>query len=239
MLRSAERSGLRLQIDDIDGVRVAFTDRVGGVSEAPYDSLNLAARVGDHPSKVGTNRRRAAEAAGFDLDALALARQVHGRDLIDVHPGDVGVVGEGDALFADEPGVVLGILTADCAPVILAGPGGIGVAHAGWRGLVGGVIDVAMARLGVVERAWVGPAIRSCCYTVGEEVVAGFREAGLPVADESHVDPAAAAAATLDRAGVAEVQVAPQCTSCDARYFSYRRDGVTGRQGAFVWLTAR
>ena len=237
MLRTEQRAGLRLLLDEVDGVRVAFTDRVGGVSAAPYDSLNLAARVGDHPSKVGTNRRRAADAAGFDVDALALARQVHGRDLIDVRPGDAGVIGEGDALFAHEPGVVLGILTADCAPVILAGPAGIGIAHAGWRGLVAGVIDVAVARLGVVERAWVGPAIHSCCYEVGAEVITAFESAGLPIAVDGHVDPAAAAAAALDRAGVPEIEVVPDCTSCDVRYFSYRRDGVTGRQGAFISLT--
>lgn len=236
MLRTEQRAGLRLLFEEIDGVRVAFTDRVGGVSAAPYDSLNLAARVGDHPSKVGTNRRRAAAAAGFDPDALALARQVHGRDLIDVRRGDAGVIGAGDALFTQEPGVVLGILTADCAPVILAGPGGIGIAHAGWRGLVAGVIDVAVARMGVVERAWVGPAIHSCCYEVGAEVIAAFRSAGLPVADDSHVDPATAAATALDRAGVPEIEVVADCTSCDARYFSYRRDGVTGRQATIAAL---
>lgn len=239
MLREERHSDLRLLVDEIDGVRVAFTDRLGGVSVPPYESLNLAARVGDHPSMVGTNRRRAAEAAGFALDELALARQVHGRDLIEVLPGTAGVVGEGDALVASEPGVVLGILTADCAPVLLAGPGGIGVAHAGWRGLVAGVIDVAVAWLGIVERAWVGPSIHSCCYAVGDEVLEAFRSAGLPVADAGHVDTATAAVAALHRAGVAEVEVAAECTSCDARYFSYRRDGLTGRQGAFVWRTER
>lgn len=232
------RLGVRLLTDDtMPGVAVAFTDRMGGVSTAPYDSLNLAARVGDHPSRVATNRRRAATASGFDLDDLALARQVHGRDLIDVVPGQSGVVGEGDALVASEAGIVLGILTADCAPVILAGPAGIGVAHAGWRGLVAGVVDVAVARLGVVERAWVGPAIHSCCYEVGPEVIEAFVAAGLPTADDRHVDPAAAAGAALEGVRVPRVDVAALCTSCDARYFSYRRDGLTGRQGAFVWIT--
>lgn len=237
MLTETSRAGIGLLEDSSSpDVAVAFTDRMGGVSTTPYDSLNLAARVGDHPSSVGTNRRKAAKAAGFDVDRLALARQVHGRDLIDVRPGAAGVVGEGDALAATEPGVVLGILTADCAPVLLAGPGGIAVAHAGWRGLVAGVIDVAVARLGVVERAWVGPAIHSCCYEVGPEVIEAFGAVGLPIADDTHVDPAAAAGAALDRAGVPQVDIAAPCTSCDPRYFSYRRDGVTGRQGAFVWI---
>jgi YfiH family protein len=162
--------------------------------------------------------------------------QVHAADVIDVGPDDAGVVGEADGLFSATPGPVLAILAADCAPVILWGADGVAIVHAGWRGLVAGVVAKGVERVGAVHAAWVGPAIRACCYEVGAEVIAAFRDAGLPVADESHVDPGLAAGAALADAGVQRVAIAGLCTSCDDRFFSYRRDGVTGRHGAFVSL---
>lgn len=219
-----------------DGVLVAFTARLGGVSKAPFDTLNLAVRVGDERSDVMENRRRAAAAAGFDADRIALALQVHAADVLDVAPGDSGVLGEADGLFATEPGPVLAILAADCAAVALAGERGIALVHAGWRGLVAGVIAKGVERVGEVHAAWVGPSIHSCCYEVGPEVVAAFGAAGLPVADDSHVDPGRAAVAALRDAGVEHVTMSEICTSCDPRFFSYRRDGLTGRHGAFVSL---
>ena len=220
------------------GMLVAFTNRHGGMSDDPYRSLNLAARVGDDPATVAVNRKRAAGALGFAADRLALARQVHGAELIEVGQSDSGVLGEADGLVARAPGPVLGILTADCAPVVVRGGDGIAVLHAGWRGLVAGVIEAGLGALEAPQSAWIGPSIRSCCYEVGDEVVAAFRSRDLPVAGNDRVDPAGAAAALLERAGVPEVVVAPQCTHCDPDYFSYRRDGVTGRQGAFAALTA-
>lgn len=218
------------------GWLVAFTGRRGGVSTAPYDSLNLAARVGDYPESVAKNRRRAATAVGFDGDRLALARQVHEADLIDVGVTDAGVLGDADGLTVTHPGAVAAILTADCAPVVVAASDAIGVLHAGWRGLVAGVIEAGLEALDGVEAAWVGPCIHACCYEVGPEVIEAFIKRGLPVAAPDRVDPARAAAAALQRAGVANVVVAEECTHCDPRYFSYRRDGVTGRQGAFAGL---
>jgi copper oxidase (laccase) domain-containing protein len=106
--------------------------------------------------------------------------------------------------------------------------------HAGWRGLVAGVIEAGIATLGSPLRAWIGPCIRACCYEVGSEVVEAFRSKDLPVADRSHVDIAEAATAALSRAGVSQVAVSDACTCCNPSYFSYRRDGVTGRQGAFA-----
>ena len=220
------------------GVLVAFTNRHGGMSDDPYRSLNLAARVGDDPATVAVNRKRAAGALGFDADRLALARQVHGAELIEVAEDDSGVVGDADGLIARSPGPVLGILTADCAPVIVRGGDGIAVLHAGWRGLVAGVIEAGLAAIEPPHSAWIGPSIHACCYEVGDEVVDSFRSRDLPVAANNRVDPAEAAAALLDRAGVSDVVIASQCTHCDADYFSYRRDGVTGRQGAFAALTA-
>lgn len=233
------RDGIRFLADEKaheSGLIVAFTDREGGSSAAPYDSLNLAARVGDDPDAVAANRNKVAAAAGFDVSRLALARQVHQADLIEVDRGHAGVLGEADGLIVREPGPVAAILTADCAPVVVAGDHTIGVLHAGWRGLVAGVIEAGLEVLEGANRAWIGPCIHACCYEVGPEVVDSFLARGLPVADLTHVDPAQAAAAILKREGVGDVAVATDCTHCGDAYFSFRRDGVTGRQGAFAGL---
>jgi polyphenol oxidase len=217
------------------GVGIAFSDRRGGISSPPFDDLNLALRVGDGRAPVEENRRRVAAAAGFELEALALARQVHGATAIEVGPGQTGVVGEADVLFTRSRGVVIGILTADCAPVVVVGDDGVAVAHAGWRGVVAGAVDRGLEVVGRARAAWIGPAIHSCCYQVGPEVVTAFEARGLPVEGRDRVDPAGAAAHVLARAGV-ETIVSDYCTHHMGRYFSYRRDGVTGRQGAFAWI---
>lgn len=214
--------------------RVAFSDRDGGVSDAPFHTLNLGLFVGDEEGAVWENRIRVGKAAGFDADDLALAKQVHGAEVAEAAQG--GMVGEADVLVTDVSGPVIGILTADCAPVVLEGTSRIGIAHAGWRGVVGGAVETALSAVGDVERAWIGPSIHSCCYEVGPEVVEAFRAKDLPVEEGTRVDPARSAAVLLRRAGVDQVVVSDICTSCDERYFSYRRDGVTGRQGAFAWL---
>lgn len=231
--------GIRLQVDETaatHGVLVAFTDRNGGASPVPYDSLNLAARVGDDPDLVARNRATVAGAAGFDPAKLRLARQIHGADLLQVTSNDPTVAGEADVLATSEPGVVVGILTADCTPVIVVGRDRVAIAHAGWRGLVAGVVGVAVEAVGDVRAAWVGPSIHACCYEVGPEVIEAFRSRGLPVAGPDRVDPGRAATFALHRAGVQRVASSIDCTSCDRRYFSYRRDGRTGRQGAFAAL---
>jgi copper oxidase (laccase) domain-containing protein len=133
-------------------------------------------------------------------------------------------------------GPVAAILTADCAPVAVAGSDGIAIAHAGWRGLVGGAIERAVEAVGEPAAAWVGPCIHACCYSVGTDVIEVFHGGGLPVEAADRVDPARAAETILRRAGVERVAVASECTSCDPRYFSYRRDGITGRQAGIVAL---
>ena len=241
-LVEAHRDGVRLILDpgaSEAGVMVAFSDRDGGVSPAPYDTLNLAASVGDRRETVDENRSTVALAAGFDPATLRFARQVHGADVLEVTSADPIVTGEGDVMITTRPDVTLAILTADCTPVILAGPRGVAVAHAGWRGLVGGVIEAAVSALGRVDAAWVGPSISACCYEVGPEVIAAFESHGLPVAGSDRVDPGRAAESALRRAGVERVAASAICTSCDRRYFSYRRDGTTGRQGAFAALVHR
>ena len=221
------------------GLIVAFSDRRGGTSSAPYDTLNLAARVGDNRDDVTANRKLVGEAAGFDPDKLALTRQVHGAEVVDVPPGASGKVGEGDVLVARKPGSVLGILTADCVPLILLGDRGVAVVHAGWRGLVAGVIEAGVAAVQPVLAAWIGPGIRGCCYEVGPEVVDAFESRGLPIADDTHVDPAEAARFVLARSGVGNLVASQHCTAHNPNYFSYRRDGLTGRQGAFVSISKR
>jgi len=234
-----ERDGVGLEVDEgarSHGLLVAFSGRRGGTSEPPFDELNVALSVGDEPEAVGENRRRVARAAGFEPWALALARQVHGADLVQVGRRRRGLVGEADGLVARHRGPVLGLLSADCAPVVVAGARGLAVAHAGWRGLVGGIVGRAVAAVEPVRAAWVGPSIRSCCYEVGAPVVEAFRSSGLPTADDRHVDIADAAAAALGAAGVERVAVSEACTRCDDRWFSHRRDAVTGRNGAFAAL---
>jgi YfiH family protein len=218
------------------GWLLGFSSRRGGVSPAPFDTLNLALRGGDRPELVTENRRRVASAVGIPVDSLALARQVHRADVLRAEPGQSGVLGEADVLVATEPGPVLGIFTADCAPVLLAGRRGVAVAHAGWRGLVAGAIERAVEAVSPVTAAWIGPCIHACCYEVGPEVIAAFQDAGLPISGPDRIDPAEASAFALRRAGAPKVAVASACTCCDTDYFSYRRDGLTGRQGAFLAL---
>lgn len=217
------------------GLLVAFADRHGGISVPPFDSLNLAARVGDDPAAVAENRERVARALGRRSEEFVYSRQVHGTRVVDVDTRARGMVGEADGLFTQEPGCVLTMLTADCAPVVVAGAGGVAILHAGWRGLAAGVIEAGLGRIGTPATAWIGPSIRACCYEVGPEVVTAFEARGLPIAAPNRVDPPEAAAALLANAGVDPIIASP-CTSCDPAYFSYRRDGVTGRQGAFVGL---
>lgn len=219
------------------GVRIAFTDRRGGVSTGPFQSLNLSTAVGDEDASVAANRHAVTTAAGFEPNDLTLGRQVHGAGVLEVHGETSGVVGEGDALIARSPGVAIGVLTADCVPILLASQRGVAAVHAGWRGLVGGVIEESVKALGDVETAWVGPGIHACCYEVGPEVEEAFRKRSLPVAGTRRVDPVRAAAVALRRAGIDRIASSFECTSCEPRFFSHRRDGDTGRQGGFIeWM---
>ncbi|MBF0177563.1 MAG: peptidoglycan editing factor PgeF [Magnetococcales bacterium] len=162
----------------MQGVRFFFTTRPHGVSQGSYDSLNLADHVGDHPESVRRNRQRLMRLLDLPDERLCLLRQVHGTRVhltSDVHPTPPP---EGDALVTDQPDLVLGILTADCAPVLLADPVArvIGAAHAGWRGAVAGIITTcleAMCRLGAQRHrvvAVIGPCIGPSTFVVGPDV---------------------------------------------------------------------
>lgn len=237
-LNWSDRAGVPVLTDrslDRSDLVVAFTCRVGGLSAPPYATLNLSDYVGDEDAAVSGNKEIALAAGGFEPGSLASLRQVHGTDVTTVEAGQCGTLGEADALSTSATETTLGVLAADCVPVLMRGPGGIAAAHAGWRGLVAGVLEAAAASVEATS-AWIGPCIHACCYEVGPEVVEAFEDAGLPVADDRHVDPGRGAAVALRRAGVDSVVAATECTSCDDRFFSYRRDGQTGRQAGLIAL---
>jgi YfiH family protein len=210
---------------------VAFTTRLGGVSEGPYESLNLGAR-GDDPACVAENRRIACDALGLDAESLAVNRQQHSPT---VHRAEHGSRDEpGDGLWSDEPGQPMLALGADCLPIAVATTEGmprLAVLHAGWRGLADGVVEAGVLALGgQPTAAIVGPAVGPCCYEVGPEVSERF-DADLPT--HGILDLWTAAERALLRAGVTEVERVDLCTQCNPElFFSHRRSGPTrGAQG--------
>lgn len=229
-------------------VRVLSTLRTGGVSEGPYASFNLAAHVGDDPEAVAANRRLLRESAQLPGEPLWL-EQVHGCAVVR-HAGGAGTPPRADASVAFGPGQVCAVMTADCLPVVLADQAGtrIGVAHAGWRGLLGGVLQAAIAALEVPAAqlvAWLGPAIGPAAFEVGPEVRDAYRarDAGsdacfVPNASGRYqADLYGLATRVLESAGVAGVHGGGWCTHAEAsRFFSFRRDGTTGRMATLAWL---
>lgn len=219
---------------DLPGAAVLFTTRHGGVSRGAYASLNLGPWTDDHADAVGENRRRVAQVAGATLQQ---GHQVHGARVA-VDSG--ATVQEADGQVATRTsggGHAPIVLTADCLPVALAGPEGVAMLHAGWRGLAGGIIAAGVAALGGrVDAAAIGPGAGPCCYEAGEEVHAAFAHLGPDVRRGRHADLWAVARAQLRAAGVDEIHDTDLCTMCDSRFFSHRRDGgVTGRQAGVIW----
>jgi polyphenol oxidase len=219
---------------DLGAARARFTLREGGVSTGAYASLNLGPLTEDDPEAVAENRRRVAHAAGV---GLAGVRQVHGTRVVE---GRVTAREEADGVWTRDPGVGVLVLTADCLPVVVAGEAAVAALHAGWRGLVGGVLEEGVRALrhageGGPLRAAIGPGAGVCCYEVGEEVAGRF---GAAHRRGRHVDLKAAATERLRAVGVTAVEDVGVCTMCDSRCFSHRRDGgVTGRQGGLGWLS--
>ena len=225
---------------------VVTTRRLPGMSLPPYDACNLGSRCGDAPDAVAANRAAQISALGLPAPPRWL-RQIHGIDVADA-----------DAMvWEDEPcadaavargHAVLAILTADCLPVLFCADNGsaIAAAHAGWRGLAGGVIEATLARLGVPASrvlAWLGPAIGAASYEVGDEVRAAFVD-GHPLAAQAfaptrpghwHCDLYALARQRLAAAGVARVHGGGFDTFTDTRFYSYRRCPETGRFASMVW----
>lgn len=235
------------------GIRVVFTTKHGGFSDAPFASLNLSFVSGDDPGVVRRNRARVLGELGADPAAWTSGKQVHGAS---VARADAGTAGAGafdpattipatDALWTDEPGVPMAVLTADCVPLVLADPDRrrVGVVHAGWRGLVGGVIEAAGEAMGGATVAGIGPSIGPCCYEVGDDVAEpAARALGEQVVrattNKPHLDLWRGARAALRRAGVPEVGLAALCTLCDRDRFFSHRAGDDARQGVVAMLEA-
>ena len=219
---------------------IAFSTRHGGVSEGPYESLNLGVLTRDGPENAQENRRRLCDAVGADAERLAMNRQVHSATVNRAVPGERGR--EGDGLWTDEPGVPMLKLTADCLPIALVrrtGPPALALLHAGRMGLLEGVVEAGVAALGGADlAAAVGPGIGPCCYEIGEDIADAYRARfGGGVLRGRHLDLWTSAERILRDAGVDSVERLDVCTACSADFFSHRRDGgVTGRQGVIGYV---
>lgn len=227
-------------------VHALITTRRGGVSLPPYDSLNLGDHVGDDPAAVAVNRRVLRSRLPAEP---AWLKQVHGRGIADAD--QVARAPEADGSVARKTGVVCAVLTADCLPVLLCDRSGTAVAaaHAGWRGLADGVVEAAVRAMALdagTILAWLGPSIGPQAFEVGDEVRQVFIEQD-SAAELAFVPSARAgkwladiyllARQRLARIGVTQVYGGTHCTHADAqRFFSYRRDGATGRMASLIWL---
>ena len=209
--------------------------------------MNLGLLTEDDPARVVENRRRLCEAVHADPDGATMAWQRHGATVTRAQPRGVvtpGTVYEHcDGLWSDEPGRAMLLLTADCLPIAIArrtGRPAVSILHAGWRGLLNGVVAAGVRSLGDEEvAAAIGPGIGPCCYEVGEEVAAPFREAfGEDVVRDGRLDLWTSAERALRAAGCVDVDRLDLCTSCEPdRFFSHRRDrGRTGRQGVIAYV---
>ena len=230
-------------------VRAAFTLRAGGVSAAPYDSLNLGTHVGDGAAAVAENRRRVRRQLQLPQEPAWL-EQVHGSDVADVD-APAGAPARADAALARRAGRVCAVQVADCLAVLLAArdASAVAVAHAGWRGLAAGVLEATVAALGGAAGdliAWLGPAISQPHFEVGAEVRDAFiaRDPGASGAFTANArgrwqcDLAALARRRLGALGVTAISGGSWCTYADpARCFSFRRDGRCGRMAALIWLS--
>lgn len=228
-------------------VKALQTLRQGGESQGPYASLNLGDHVGDAPAVVQENRMRVSQWLGA---APLWLNQVHGTEVVDAHRAHAGV--SADAAFTQASGVACAVMTADCLPVLFCDEAGsvVAAAHAGWRGLCDGVLEKTVLAMGVPANrilAWLGPAIGPLAFEVGGEVRSAFMAAH-PSAESAFkqgkpgkwlADLEMLARRRLELLGLAGIYGGGMCTYSDAqRFFSYRRDGVTGRMASFIWLDA-
>jgi YfiH family protein len=228
----------------LPGATVTFTTRRGGVSEGPYESLNLGILTDDDPDRVRENRRIASSMIGVPPEQVTMGWQVHGTDIRDWTglPPDPGYADPGgrdlvklDGHVTRDSGVGLLVLVADCFPVALSDGKQAAMLHCGWRPLAGGIIEKALEGFSEQPAAAVGPGIGGCCYQVGDEVLEAFADVEGAAAGRM-LDLRAVISAKLAAGGVTDVQHVDRCTSCEPElYFSHRRDGgVTGRQAGFI-----
>ncbi|MEQ8483281.1 MAG: peptidoglycan editing factor PgeF [Pseudomonadales bacterium] len=222
---------------------------VRGHSQGPFGTWNLADHVDDAPAAVAANRAALLSATG--VSGVQWLQQVHGTAVVAADGETARQVPVADAAWTRQPGLAVAVLTADCVPVVLADRAGtvVGVAHGGWRGLVGGVIGALVAAMPVPATglvAWVGPAIGPAAYEVGDDVAGAVAGLDRNLADvclrpgrrpgKHQLDLFALTASLLAASGVAVVPFERTCTFSDARFYSYRRDGVTGRMATLAWL---
>ncbi|MBE0486704.1 peptidoglycan editing factor PgeF [Marinobacter sp.] len=248
----SERDLLRPVWQAPSHIKALCTTRKGGASLPRWCSLNLGSHVGDNPEQVAENRHRLADFTGLSAGNLGWLNQVHGTDVVELTPANVSVVTTADASYTHHPGIACAILTADCLPVILTDAEGsvVGAAHAGWRSLCGGVLENLITAMAVPPadlRAWLGPAIGPDNFEVGPEVRAAFVEQNPEAADaftqagarpgRFMADIYQLATQRLNKVGVLSVSGGGLCTVNDKdRFYSYRRDGQTGRMATLVWL---
>lgn len=221
---------------------VLVTSRSGGVSDPPFEGLNLGDHVGDADEAVAVNRRRLVDRLRMPVQYM---RQVHGRQVAVLRRH--GPPPQADALVTDVPGLVLAVMVADCAPVLFEAPAVVGVAHAGRVGMASGVIH---ATLGVLERlgaardelrVTIGPCICAGCYEVPEDLrcevdtqVPG--SAATTRVGTAAIDLRAGIRRQLAAAGVTDITISARCTAEDPELYSYRREGRTGRFAGLAWL---
>jgi YfiH family protein len=231
-------------------VRALFTTRNGGASAGPYASLNLGDHVGDDPLNVEKNRNLLRQ---FLPGEPMWLKQVHGTAAVDADNHSCMAPCTGDAAFSRRPGNVCAVLVADCLPILLCDQAGtmVGVIHAGWRGMAEGVIERTLSEIGVENMrmmAWLGPAIGPDHFEVGDEVRRAFMKDDAKAASAFFPHPRddakwfadlfILARQRLAKAGIDQIYGGGQCTFSDSsRFFSYRRDGTTGRMAALIWLT--
>jgi polyphenol oxidase len=235
---------LRPQWPVSDRVQACVSTRPGGFSQGAFQGLNLGDHVGDDPQAVAQNRRRLT--AQLDLEHPAQwLRQVHGIDVVQAVAD--GQVRQADACWSDQPGLACVVMTADCLPVFFSDGFKVAVAHAGWRGLVAGILENTLAVFERPERVhcWLGPAIGPGAFEVGAEVREAFCAAH-PAAAQAFQPRCGVAGkyfadiyalARLRLQSVASVSGGDFCTLSDAEnFYSYRRDGETGRMASLIWL---
>jgi YfiH family protein len=241
-LRWREDQGVRWLEAELPGATAAFSTRLGGVSDPPFDTLNLGRLTGD--PRVGENRHRLATALGLDPNGVLIGRQIHEAEVrrhdgptepnafADPAPG----LPEADGHATDIPGLAPLVFVADCLPVALSGERGVAMIHCGWRGMAAGIVQRGVDEVDATAAA-IGPSIGPCCYEVGAEVRRAFASLGDGVAHDRMLDLREVAKRLLAQAGVKRVEVSDLCTSCTAElFFSHRRDrGRTGRQAGLVW----
>ena len=229
------------------GVHACCTTRRGGVSAAPFDSLNLALHVGDDPVRVAQNRKLLRQQLNLPAEPCWI-NQTHGTHTVTLGQD---VTRDADAAVTRVAGTIAVVMTADCLPILLCNRDGseVGAVHAGWRGLQAGIIQSALATMKSPSQqlmAWIGPGISQACFEVGDEVRTAFvdsmqdAQACFSAHGEGHWwgDLAGLAERILKTQGVGEVYRDSHCSYRDIdRFYSYRRVATTGRMAALIWIS--